>query len=113
MNALIFEDEKLIKLSKTGFDGYSMWSCEEIENVKTKWLDKNKIQITGDLVQQEFYWNDSDKKKFAIDDVEPEFIETYKFFWKTYRRIRNGWITLKKRLPFNHIYTNFRIDEVR
>lgn len=90
---------------------YSHWNCEIIEVKLFKWLPNNHLQIIG--LKQDWQFNSrfiqTNERNIMINNVEEEFIKNNKLFWFKWKSLLEGYVRMKKRIPFDKTFVNFRV----
>jgi hypothetical protein len=76
-------------------------------------LDNNVLVVRGEKLDYRYHSTSFiSLTDVNIDDVEDKYIvEKTKFFSrKKYKELKEGYVLLKKRVPFNETFVNFRIE---
>ena len=76
-------------------------------------LDNNVLVVRGEKLDYRYHSTGFiSLTDVNIDDVEDKYIvEKTKFFSrKKYKELKEGYVLLKKRIPFNETFVNFRIE---
>jgi len=101
---------KNIKLCND-YDSIHCASETLIENPFYKILNGNLVLLGNEIQYRLNRFEDSDIK---LEDVEEKYIKTYKTwlgFGKEKRKVKSGWVILKKRIPVRYTLSHFELYE--